>query len=298
MGTRCNIRLFAVDAELAARAVLAAVKVINQLETKYSRYKPDNFMHRLNHAACHGRSMEVDDECMALLELADVCHRQSEGLFDITSGILRKAWDFESHSLPDPEVLERTLAAVGWHHVERVKRRVAFARPGMELDFGGIVKEYAADRAAGACRQSGIRHGLVDMGGDIVVIGPTPEGQPWRISIQDPRVPEHKVASFEIASGALATSGDYARCIEIEGKRYSHILSPKTGWPVQGLASVTVVSPQCVLAGCASTTAMLMEAQGVAWLQQLGLPHLWVDLAGEVGGTAPQTNQAIHWHAA
>ncbi len=193
---------------------------------------------------------------------------------------------------------QSVLASVGWQHVKRSGNKVRFMRSGMELDFGGIVKEYAVDRAAQIIGEQGVRHGVVNMGGDIAVIGPNPDGQPWIIGIQHPRFPDCKVASFEIARGALATSGDYARCIEIDGKRYSHILSPKDGWPVQGLTSVTVLSEQCVLAGSISTTAMLKAAQGAAWLSQLGLPHVWVDLAGKIGGTPPGSGGDVRWHRA
>lgn len=295
MGTRCDIRLFAADAEVAARAVFLAVQEINRLEAKYSRYRPDNFMHRLNAAAGEGGAFEIDAECGALLDFADICHTQSEGMFDITSGVLRKGWRFDGGALPDPDLIAGLLASVGWGHVQRSGLQLRFVRSGMELDFGGIVKEYAVDRAAQICRQNGILHGVVDLGGDIAAIGPSPDGEPWEIGIVHPRQPGLKVATFSIARGALATSGDYARCIDIDGKRYSHILSPKTGWPVQGLASVTVVSEQCVTAGSISTTAMLKQHDGAAWLGELGVAHVWVDLDGIVGGTPPGGNSTIAW---
>lgn len=297
MGTRCQIRVFAADAALAGAAIFEAVKEIDRLEKTYSRYLPGNFLHRLNRAAQAGGEMAVDDECLALLHYADLCHQQSDGLFDISSGILRRCWDFQDGAavaLPDPALVEHTLNSVGWQYVRRGEYSVRFERAGMELDFGGIVKEYAVDRAAEICRRHGIRHGVVDMGGDIVVIGPHPDGTPWRIAVQHPRVPEAQAACFSITQGALATSGDYARCVEIDGRRYSHILSPKTGWPVQGLASVTVVAEQCVLAGSACTTAMLKETRGVAWLAELGLPHVWVNLAGEIGGTESHDEHQTH----
>lgn len=298
MGTRCDIRIFAGDVERASNAIHAAVKEINRLEKKYSRYRPDNFMHQLNAAAGNGGVIDIDDECRTLLDFADACHRQSDGLFDITSGILRKVWNFDDPRLPDSSLLERTLACVGWQHVVREWNTVRFARAGMELDFGGIVKEYAADRAAQICRQHNIHHGVVDMGGDIIVIGPNPDGQPWSIGIRHPRVPEVNVATLDISRGAVATSGDYERCIDIDGVRYSHILSPRTGWPVQGLASVTVVVEQCIIAGSLCTTAMLKEKDGSAWLEGLGVPHVWIDVDGEIGGTRPGVQNGVRWHHA
>jgi FAD:protein FMN transferase len=297
MGTRCEIRVFAPDAQVAVGAIAQAVEAINALEQKYSRYRPGNFMHQLNAAARQGGSFAADAECLSLLNFADICHQQSEGLFDITSGILRQAWDFERSALPDSALLERLLASVGWQHVRRSADAVHFGRAGMELDFGGIVKEYAVDRAAEVCRRNGIAHGVVDMGGDIAVIGPSPDGEPWSIGIRHPRLPGQDVATFAIAQGALATSGDYERCIEIDGKRYSHILSPRDGWPVQGLSSVTVVADQCILAGSVSTTAMLKETSGPDWLEALGLPHVWVGLDGTVGGSRPGAQGGASWQA-
>jgi thiamine biosynthesis lipoprotein len=163
-----------------------------------------------------------------------------------------------------------------------------FPVPGLELDLGGIVKEYAADRAATLCREFGIAHALVNLGGDIRVIGPHPDGSPWRIGIRDPHREEGVLQMLELYHGALASSGDYERCISIDGVRYGHVLNPRTGWPVRHLAAVSVIADFCVVAGSASTIGMLMEEDGGTWLQELGLPHLWVDVNGKTGGNLQQ----------
>jgi thiamine biosynthesis lipoprotein len=134
------------------------------------------------------------------------------------------------------------------------------------------------------CLEMGICHGLVNLGGDIRVIGPHPDGTPWRIGIRHPREADALLTSVMLAQGGLASSGDYERCIEIEGRRYSHILNPKTGWPVQGLAAASVIAPHCLVAGSASTIAMLKESAGARWLEELGLPHVWMDAQGRMGG--------------
>jgi len=162
---------------------------------------------------------------------------------------------------------------------------LAFGRPGMALDFGGIVKEYAVDRAAVLCGEAGFEHGLVDLGGDIRIVGPHPGGAPWTVGIRHPRRPDEVVGSVDLARGAIATSGDYERFVEIDGERYGHIVSPGTGVPVPALASVTAIADECVVAGSATTIAMLMEVRGPAWLAELGLPHLFIDQALRVGGT-------------
>ena len=155
----------------------------------------------------------------------------------------------------------------------------------MQLDFGGIGKEYAVDRAAAICQQHGLQQGLVDLGGDIKIIGPHADGRPWSVGIRHPRKPGELMASINVSRGGIASSGDYERCIILNGKRYSHVLNPKTGWPVRGLASITVVAEQCVIAGSVSTISMLKEKQGKRWIKDLGLAYLWMDQRGKMGGT-------------
>jgi FAD:protein FMN transferase len=181
--------------------------------------------------------------------------------------------------------IQKLLDKVGWNKVNWSKPLLEFLWPGMEIDFGGIVKEYAVDRAAALCWEAGIRHGIINLGGDIKVIGSRADGSPWRVGIRHPRCPEQILQTLSLKEGALASSGDYERCIILDGVRYSHILNPKTGWPVRYLASVSVVGDFCVVAGSASTIAMLKEGCGANWLENLGLPHLWVDLQGKAGGS-------------
>jgi FAD:protein FMN transferase len=151
------------------------------------------------------------------------------------------------------------------------------------------VKEYAADRAAVICTEAGFRHGLVDLGGDIKIIGPHPEGSPWVVGIQHPRIADGVMATIDLAHGAIATSGDYERFIIIDDTRYGHILSPRTGMPVRGLAGVSVVAVECVVAGTAATIAILKEERGPVWLEELGLPHVWMDENLRAGGTLATT---------
>ena len=154
-----------------------------------------------------------------------------------------------------------------------------------KIDFGGVVKEYAVDRVAALCRDAGIRHGFINLGGDIKIIGPHPDGTPWRVGIRHPRNPNGVVQRLNLSGGGLASSGDYERCIVVDGVRYSHVLNPKTGWPVRHLAAVSVWADFCLVAGSASTIAMLKEDQGPAWLEELGAPCLWVDSQGNTGGS-------------
>ena len=165
---------------------------------------------------------------------------------------------------------------IGWAKVEWSARAIRLPRAGMELDFGGIAKEYAADRMATICIEHGVAHGLVNLGGDVRAIGTQRHGAPWRVGIKHPREEGKTIASVELVDGAVATSGDYERFFEIGGRRYCHILDPRTGMPVAHWQSVSVVAPLCIVAGSCSTMAMLMEADGEAFLTRQGLSYIAV----------------------
>lgn len=285
MGSPCEIHVCSSNPAEARRAIAAVTADVERLEARYSRYREDSLLSRINRVAAQGGSIEVDVETAGLLDYAATCFAQSEGLFDITSGVLRRAWNFRSGHLPDRAHVEALLPHVGWHKVEWRAPVLRFAQPGMELDFGGIVKEYAADRAVTLCRACGIAGGFVNLGGDIAVVGPRPGGDAWRIGLRHPRATEGTSGTVELHGGGLATSGDYERCIVVDGKRYGHVLDPRTGEPVTHLASVTVRADHCVVAGSASTIAMLKQAEGPAWLAALGLPYFWIDGDGRCGGT-------------
>jgi thiamine biosynthesis lipoprotein len=281
MGSECVLHLSAADIAIAEAAEAEIVRI----EHHYSRYRADSLLAEINRVAAGGGSIAVDDETAALLDYAFACHRKSGGLFDITTGILRQAWNFSSGRVPAAAKINRCLPSVGLEKVSWQRPVLAFPTAGIELDFGGIGKEYAADRAAAVCTEAGVAHGLIDLGGDIRVIGPRPDGSPWPIHIRNPRAFGNSLACIELEAGGLATSGDYERCIAIGGRRYSHILNPRTGWPVNGLASVSVIADSCLVAGSVATIAMLKGPQGGPWLDSLGVRCVWIDHEGRTGGS-------------
>lgn len=283
MGTECCLHLYVSSPSDADAIAYSAIQEVLRVEARYSRYRTGSFLARINHAAQRGAVIEVDEETAGLLDYAYACYKKSGGLFDITSGILRQAWDFSVLNLPAQSEINRLLPFIGLDKVRWQSPRLSFSIPGMELDFGGIGKEYAADRAAALCAAQGVEHGLVDLGGDIAVIGPHPDREPWRIGICHPRNPNSPMASVDVEKGALATSGDYERFIEIDGKRYCHLLNPKSGWPVRGLSSVSVLADQCLVAGSVASVAMLKGLDGIGWLDELGVRYLWMDDEGRQG---------------
>ena len=290
MGGPCCIRLDSENTEMAQGALQSAQREVQRLEQKFSRYLPDSITSTINRQAGTGQAVAIDPETKGLLQYADTLWHRSEGMFDLTSGILRKAWNFKSAQLPEQAELNTLLPLIGWDKVIHDGESVYLPEPGMELDFGGYVKEYACDAAAGILKTHGIQSALVDLAGDMATTGSQADGTPWLVGIRHPETPGQAIAQVSVASGGLATSGDYERAMLIAGKRYGHILNPKTGWPIEGLVAVSLMAEQCLVAGSAATIAMLKpQAQALMWLEELGLPWLAVDQYDQCYGTIAQT---------
>lgn len=284
MGCPCVIQIEGAAEADAVRAAHAARAEVDRLNLKYSHYRDDSLLAKLQHDAAH-TVVEVDDETANLLDFAATLHAQSEGLFDITAGALTRLWDGQQGRVPDTDEIAQARRVIGWDLVlwDRPRLRLPFAD--MHLDLGGIVKEYAADRAAAICHELGIRHGMVDLGGDLAVIGAHVDGSAWRVGIKHPGDTSRALAQIEVASGGLATSGDYERALLVEGRRYSHILDPRSGAPIASFASVSVLAPSCLVAGAAATLAMLLGCTvGAEYLRELGLVYLTVGQDGAVTG--------------
>jgi thiamine biosynthesis lipoprotein len=281
MAGGCEILLVCDSKKEAQSIARLAIGVVSRIEQKYSRYRLDSIVSRIN-AAAGQKGVECDDETVSLFQYADTLYANSGGLFDITAGVLRKAWNFSRAVVPEKEALAPLLGLIGWKSVERQGNVVRLPAAGMELDFGGIGKEYAADRAANLLYRKGVRHGYVNLAGDIRVVGPRPDGSPWMIGIQDPRHKGRTIASIPLSAGALATSGDYERYFDADGNRYCHILHPRTGYPVTWWRSVTVVAPLAITAGSCSTIAMLKEDDALSFLDDTGMGYLAVDHLGQI----------------
>jgi len=281
MGSPCELLICAdsrAKAELAAEAGVAEVK---RIEHKYSRYRPDSLVSAINARAGSGEWSEFDNETAWLLNFADTLYSNSEGLFDITSGVLRRVWNFDKALIPSLAALEAVLPLIAWSRVEIKNKAIRLPEAGMEIDFGGFGKEYAADSAAVALQKKGIAHGYVNLGGDIRVIGPQPgDSSPWKMAIQDPRQRDEIVATIPVFQGGLATSGDYEKYFEHDGRRYCHVMNPKTGVPVSYWQSVSIVAPLAIVAGSCSTITMLMEEKGGDWMKKSGFSYLGISNDG------------------
>jgi FAD:protein FMN transferase len=285
MASPCSIRIETRDERTATKAAQAAISEVQRIEMKYSRYLTTSVISKINNAA-GGSPVAVDPETANLLNFADQLWRLSDGLFDATSGGLRKAWNFKQPVLPSRAQLAQALARIGWANVHHSEKKCRLVDAGMELDFGGFGKEYAADRAAGILKQYGVEHALVNLGGDVHALGchglPEQVDQAWKVEVQHPRKEKASIAGIDIYGGGMATSGDYERFFELDGKRYCHVLDPRTGWPVTYWQSITVLASNTTMAGALTTIAMLKGAQGLQWLEAQDVSYLAVQYDGVV----------------
>ena len=271
MASPCSLLVDTEDPLVASELLQIVEREAHRIEKKFSRYLNDNIVHAINHA--NGRTIEVDEETALLLDYAATCHEMSEGMFDITSGILRKAWKFDgTNHVPSSSVLQTLLPMIGWSRV-RWRDRMLQMPAGMEIDFGGIGKEYAVDRASALLMRETDCSFIVNFGGDLYAKGT----RAWGVGVDDPtRTGEAAVFRLELSKGGVATSGDARRCLIWNGRRLGHILNPKTGWPVENAPhSVTVVGQTCMEAGTLSTLAYLQGLHARNFLETQGV-QFWI----------------------
>jgi thiamine biosynthesis lipoprotein len=271
MGSPCEVLLENGSREQASSTASAVAAEAWRIEDKYSRYLAGNIIDRINTA--HGAPVSVDDETANLLNFAATLYGLSSGRFDITSGVLREVWTFDgSDQVPDPASVEAVLSRVGWSRA-RWERPNLTLEPGMEIDLGGIAKEYAVDLCVSVVRDSQCAPGLVNFGGDLAVSGPPQRRKAWKVAVEGV-LPDSADHLIDLRQGALATSGDAQRFLLRDGIRYGHILNPSSGWPVPGApASVTVAADTCTQAGMTSTLAMLEGKGAEAFLKREGTLH-------------------------
>ena len=289
MASPCSVQIDGQDERAMTRAATQAMAEVRRIEHKFSRYREASVVSRINRAADR-EWVDIDAETHSLLDFSGQLWEQSGGLFDVTSGVLRHAWDFKAGRLPSSDFLALLRGRVGWPLVQRKGRQVRL-QAHMELDFGGFGKEYAADRAAAVLQQHGMTHALVNLGGDLHALGPRGmpdlQGQPWRIGIQHPRPLESggdtaPLVRVGLSHGGLATSGDYERFFIHDGQRHCHVLNPHTGWPVTHWQSVSVQAANTTTAGALTTIAMLKEAAGADWLAAQGVGFVAVQHDGQL----------------
>jgi thiamine biosynthesis lipoprotein len=268
MASPCEVLIDTDDAEEAKQMIRVAADEARRVESKFSRYRTGNVVHQINHAA--GMPVSVDAETAHLLDYAATCTEVSEGLFDITSGLLRRVWKFDGGStVPSDGAVDALLHLVGWHRVTWSGRTLTMPA-GMEIDLGGIGKEYAVDSASHLISARSDCPHLVNFGGDLFANAPRRGERPWIVGIDDPaRTGGAVLYRIELTNGGLATTGDARRYVLWKGRRLGHILNPKTGWPVESPQhAVTVLASTCIVAGTLSTLAYLKGPRARAFLRK------------------------------
>ncbi len=268
MGSPCELLIEAPDESVAKNATYVVAAEAWRIEDKFSRYLPGNIVHQINNS--DGKTVQIDDETANLIDFAASLFEMSESRFDITSGVLRKAWKFDGgDQLPEDATVERILENVGWSKASWQRPELAL-RPGMQIDFGGIGKEYAVDRAADLLNDDTTSACLLNFGGDLVATRAPADSSGWQVGIEafdTDTGPAKRL--IRLKNGALATSGDARRFILKDGIRYGHILDPTTGWPVANAPrSITIAADTCTQAGMIATLAMLNGEHAEDFLEQ------------------------------
>lgn len=281
MGTVFTVTVWGRDTAAMLAAVHAARDSVRLVDSLMSTYRPESEISRLN-AAAGASALGVSPQTLRVLLQARLYFRLSGGAFDPTVGPLVRAWGFHGTKgrVPPPRELDSLRALVGYAAVEidTLARTVRLPRRGMELDLGGIAKGFALDLARRALAGATITGGTVNLGGNVLAFGRAPDGTPWRVAVVHPRIPERALGAFRLDSGAVATSGDYEHYYRIGGRRYPHIIDPRTGRPARGVLSVTVAGPRGEWSdGLSATLFLLGAARGAALADSLpGVAAVWV----------------------
>ena len=273
--------------EVADAVAGRAIAEAERIERKYSRYLPGSVISRINRDA--GRTpVAVDSETMHLVGHALRLSEETGGAFDPTVGVLRRIWDFREGRTPAPAEVERLLPLVDRGQVSLRDGTIFLRRGGMELDLGGVGKEYAVDRVAACLLEDGVRCAVVNLSGDLRTLGSRGDGRPWNLGVIDPRDKgKCRFAVRLLGGGGVASSGDYERFFVKDGIRYHHILDARTGWPARGVASSTVIAPDAFQAGLAATASFLLgPRKGLEYLEERpGIEGVLITDQGELLAT-------------
>jgi FAD:protein FMN transferase len=261
MGTRCQITFHPTGSRVAGEQFkAAALQWVAAFEARYSRFLPESLVSRINQSA--GQNwVELDEESERILALCQELFFLTRGAFDPTALPLIQLWNWKANPpvLPTDAEIQSARELVGWSKVQRRKGGIFLPRAGMRMDLGGIGKEYAVDRVVQLAAQHGIANVLVDFGQDLGMRGAPPGKPAWHIGLEDPAKPGRCWAGVAIKDQAVATSGDYLRSFQLHGRRYGHIIDPRSGYPVDnGCRAVSVIAPTCTSAGILSTSAFIL----------------------------------------
>ncbi|MBM3254133.1 MAG: FAD:protein FMN transferase [Candidatus Omnitrophica bacterium] len=267
LGTVVNITVNGETKRELEFAVNEAFGEIAYLETILSRYNKESDIYKINNLKNKTKPIKVHRETFELIKKSIELGKLSRGAFDITCLPILELWGFGNKAIlkiPDEKRIKATLKNVGFDKIvlDEEKETVSFLNNSIKIDLGGIAKGYAVDRAIAVLRKRGIKSAIVDAGGDLYCLGGKVNNLVWSVGIQHPRDRKKLVSKIELNDKAVATSGDYERFVIIEEKKYSHIVNPKTGYPIEGVPmSVTIIAKDCTTADALSTAIFVLGAE-------------------------------------
>lgn len=283
MGNRFEISMVAQDEAWAGNCIDAAIEEVSRIEALFTTYSESSLTNLVNRQA--GISpVETDPEFFNLVKRSKRISEITQGAFDITYGSIdKKLWNFDKNmtSLPDPVTARNMIRLINYRNIvlDEKNHTVYLKEKGMRIGFGGIGKGYAAERAKIILQENGVKSGIVNAAGDLTTWGYQPDGKPWTIGIAAPDNARHAFSQLDITNMSVATSGNYEKFVMINGKKYAHTIDPKTGYPVTGIKSVTIISPNAELADAMATPVMIMGTKaGLDMINQIkGLACIIID---------------------
>jgi len=287
MGTSIEVILLDSDPEASSNAVDQAYAEIKRIEEQLSVRMRESKVSEINRSAGK-RAVQVPAELLGLIRESIRIAGASHGAFDITVQGLGDLWDFHGpvFRLPDPADVKDRLNLVDYRKIrlQQEGSTVFLEGEGMQISLGGIAKGYAVDRAVEVLRKSGIKGGIVSAGGDLFAFGKREDGEAWRVGVRNPRDPSKNICMIPVSDLAVATSGDYERYRMFEGRRYHHVIDPRTGYPSKGCMSVTVVAERALEADALATAVFVLgPEEGRALLEKLpGVEGVIVDRDGNI----------------
>ena len=267
-GSQCSITFYYIGDERAQEIIDVIDLELKRLDSLLNYYSESSLITQLNRQS----RVKAPSDIIFLVSFSDSISRLTQGRFDITVAPLLEVWGFYGieKRLPQPEEIDRAKMLVDYRKVQ-LRGDSILLQPGMKIDLGGIAQGYAADHAALILRQRHVKSAIIDIGGEVLTIGQSPQGRPWKVGIRNPRE-RGIVETVALQDSAVSTSGDYEKFFILKGKRYPHIIDPKTGLPAQEFASVTVFADNATLADALSTAIAIMGPNiGVEFLDSLGL---------------------------
>ncbi len=299
MYTVVEITVSSDSEEKAKTAVDRAFNELDRLAKLLNFYSEESEVSMINRNAGE-RPVKVSPETLEIIDKALYASENTEGAFDITVGPVVRLWDFKNKVLPDKKTIKERLKLVGYRNIimDKEKSTVFLKKKGIQIDPGGIIKGYAADKAVEVLKKNGIKSGIVAVAGDIKVFGKRPDGGLWNVGIQNPRQKSDKdeiIAAIGLSGMAISTSGDYQKFFIKDGKRYHHLLNPKTGYPVYDCQSVTVITKDAVFTDAFATGIFILGPEkGLDVMKKLGFDGVIVDKDGKIHATEGIKNR-IKW---